>query len=177
MDENKELWNKCAAFHGHVCPGLTIGYRAALYAIELLGLTFSEDEDVVCISENDACGVDAIQVILGCSVGKGNLLFHMRGKQAFSFYNRSNGKSVRLVLKPKPREMSREESFEYYHSVPAGEMFDIKETTIALPSEARHFDSYVCERCGESTGANWVRIQNGKTLCLDCCGTYDRFHV
>ena len=177
MDENKELWNKCAAFHGHVCPGLTIGYRAALYATELLGLTFSEDEDVVCISENDACGVDAIQVILGCSVGKGNLLFHMRGKQAFSFYNRSNGKSVRLVLKPKPREMSRDESFEYYHSVPAGEMFDIKETTIALPSEARLFDSYVCERCGESTGANWVRIQNGKTLCLDCCGTYDRFHV
>ena len=110
-------------------------------------------------------------------MGKGNLLFHMRGKQAFSFYNRSNGKSVRLVLKPKPREMSREESFEYYHSVPAGEMFDIKETTIALPSEARLFDSYVCERCGESTGANWVRIQNGKTLCLDCCGTYDRFHV
>ena len=46
MDENKELWNKCAAFHGHVCPGLTIGYRAALYATELLGLTFSEDEDV-----------------------------------------------------------------------------------------------------------------------------------
>ena len=40
MDENKELWNKCAALHGHVCPGLTIGYRAALYAIELLGLTF-----------------------------------------------------------------------------------------------------------------------------------------
>ena len=75
------------------------------------------------------------------------------------------------------REMSREESFEYYHSVPAGEMFDIKEATIALPSEARLFDSYVCERCGESTGANWIRIQNGKTLCLDCCGTYDRFHV
>ena len=36
MDENKELWNKCAAFHGHVCGGLTIGYKAALYAIELL---------------------------------------------------------------------------------------------------------------------------------------------
>ena len=92
MDENKELWQKCAEFHGHVCPGLTIGYKAALYAIELLGLTFSDDERVVCVSENDACGVDAIQVILGCSVGKGNLLFHMRGKQAFSFYNRTTGK-------------------------------------------------------------------------------------
>lgn len=82
---NEDLWNKCVAFHGHECPGLTIGYRAALYAIELLGLTFSDDEQVVCISENDACGCDAIQVILGCSIGKGNFLFHMTGKQAFSF--------------------------------------------------------------------------------------------
>ena len=76
-----KIWKKCVEFHGHECGGLTIGYKAALYAIELLeiktedGLCVSEDEQIVCISENDACGVDAIQVILGCSVGKGNLLF------------------------------------------------------------------------------------------------------
>ncbi len=64
-----------------------------------------------CVSENDACGIDAIQVILGCSIGKGTLLFHMTGKQAFSFYNRAAGKSVRLVLKKKPDSMTREESF------------------------------------------------------------------
>ena len=52
----KELWERAASFHGHVCPGLTIGYRASLYAIKLLDLTFSEDEQVVCIAENDACG-------------------------------------------------------------------------------------------------------------------------
>ena len=103
-------WKDCVAFHGHECGGLTIGYKASLYAIELLGLEFSDDEQVVCITENDACGVDAIQVMLGCSIGKGNLLFHMRGKQAFSFYNRKNGKSVRLVLKPKAG-LTREESF------------------------------------------------------------------
>ena len=85
MINEKELWEKCAAFHGHVCGGLTIGYKAALYAIKLLDLTFSEDEETVCICENDACGVDAIQVILGCTAGKGNLLFHMTGKQAFRF--------------------------------------------------------------------------------------------
>lgn len=95
MDENKVLWKKCVEFHGHECGGLTIGYKAALYAMKLIDITFSDDEDVVCISENDACGVDAIQVILGCSVGKGSLLFHMTGKQAFSFYNRKNGKAVK----------------------------------------------------------------------------------
>ena len=95
-------WEKCVAFHGHACGGLTIGYKAACYAAELLELDFSGDEQLVCIAENDACGVDAIQALLGCSVGKGNLLFHMRGKQAFSFYNRTTGKSVRLVLRDRP---------------------------------------------------------------------------
>ena len=58
-----KIWKKCVEFHGHECGGLTIGYKAALYAIELLeiktedGLCVSEDEQIVCISENDACGV------------------------------------------------------------------------------------------------------------------------
>ena len=57
---------------GMNCGGLTIGYQAALYAVRLLELAqgskersccISEDEQVVCIAENDACGIDAIQVI------------------------------------------------------------------------------------------------------------------
>ena len=151
MDDEKALWKKCAEFHGHECGGLTIGYKAALYAKELLDLDFSEDEQVVCISENDACGVDAIQVILGCSVGKGNLLFHICGKQAFSFYDRGSGRSVRLVLKEKPREM-----------------FDVKETFLALPRKAEIFGSARCGCCGEMTGEKWLREAGGKKLCPDC---------
>jgi formylmethanofuran dehydrogenase subunit E len=177
MDENKELWQKCAAFHGHVCGGLTIGYKAALYAIELLDIAFSEDEDVVCVSENDACGVDAIQVVLGCSVGKGNLLFHMTGKQAFNVYDRKNGKSVRLVVKKRPEGMTREQSFDYFQSLEPRDMFDVKDTKIAIPAPARLFDSYECECCGETAGANWIRIQGGKKLCFDCATEYDRFKV
>lgn len=186
MINEKLMWEKCAEFHGHVCGGLTIGYKAALYAIKLLDLSLggggnagclSKDEQIVCIAENDACGVDAIQVILGCSIGKGNLLFHMRGKQAFSFYNRRTGKSVRLSLKPKPEGMTRAQSFDYYQGCEPTEMFDVKETTIALPEEARIFDSYTCDCCGESTGANWIRLSGDKKLCLDCYTSYDRFNV
>ena len=151
--------------------------QASLYAIELLEVEFSDDEQVVCIAENDACGVDGIQVMLGCSIGKGILLFHMRGKQAFSFYNRKTGKSVRLVLKPKPVGMTREESFSYYQACSPDEMFDVKEATIRLPEKARLFDSYVCDCCGESTGANWIRLAGEKKLCLDCYETYNRFDV
>ena len=34
--EYQTLWDKCVAFHGHACGGLAIGFRAALYAMELL---------------------------------------------------------------------------------------------------------------------------------------------
>ena len=172
-----KTWQDCAAFHGHECGGLTIGYKASLYAIDLLNLEFSQDEQVVCIAENDACGIDAIQVMLGCSLGKGNLLFHMRGKSAYSFYNRKTGKSVRLVLKPRPEGITRENSFAHYQNCAPEDMFDVKETTICLPEKAKLFDSYTCACCGEEAGANWIRIVGGKTLCLDCYENYDRFNV
>lgn len=171
-----KTWSDCVAFHGHECGGLTIGYKAALYATQLLKLEFSEDEQVVCIAENDACGIDAIQVMLGCSLGKGNLLFHIRGKSAYSFYNRRTGESVRLVLRPRPA-MSKEESFAYYQSCRPEEMFEVKPATIALPEKARLFHSYVCDCCGEVTGANWIRLSGEQKLCLDCYQTYDRFNV
>lgn len=170
-------WEACVTFHGHECGGLAIGYKAALYAIELLELQFSDDEQVVCITENDACGVDSIQVMLGCSVGKGNLLFHITGKQAFSFYNRKTEKSVRLVLKPRPEGITKAESFSYYQSLDPADMFDVKETTITLPEKARLFESVVCDCCGETTADIHTRLQGGKRVCLDCFDAYSRFHV
>jgi len=172
-----DLWEKCVDFHGHRCGGLRIGYAAAEYAKKLLNVTFSDNEQVVCISENDACGVDAIQVLLGCSIGKGNLLFHMTGKQAFSFYNRSTGESVRLVLRPKPLDMTPEESQRYYFDRSCEELFDVMETRIPLPTPAKIFDSYICDGCGEKTGANWIRLAGDQKLCLDCYSSYNRFDV
>ncbi len=163
-----KTWNDCVAFHGHECGGLTIGYKASLYAIELLDLEFSADEQVVCIAENDACGVDAIQVMLGCSVGKGNLILRVCGKQAFSFYNRKTGKSVRLVLKPKPTEMTKEESFAYYQTCRPEDMFLVKETTTPLPEKARLFGSFLCDGCGESTGEYWLTEVGNRKLCPSC---------
>ena len=163
-----KTWQDCVNFHGHECGGLTIGYKAILYAIDLLKLEFSDDEQVVCITENDACGVDAIQVMLGCSVGKGNLLFHICGKSAYSFYNRKTGKSVRLVLKAAPAGMTKEESFAYYQACKPEEIFTVKETTLPLPEKAQLFESYACDCCGERTGAKWIRAAGDKKLCLDC---------
>lgn len=98
--DKRSMLEKAALLHGHICGGLLIGVSAVHYAMELMGTEISsEDEEIVCVAENDSCSVDAVQSILGCSIGKGNLIFRMRGKQAFSFFNRQTGKNFRLVLK------------------------------------------------------------------------------
>ena len=173
----QKTWRDCAEFHGHECGGLTIGYKAALYAIKLLDIGRAEDEEIVCISENDACGVDAIQVMLGCTAGKGNLLFHLAGKQAFNIYERKSGRSVRLVLRKKPEGLTREESFAYYQSREPEELFDVKETSLTLPEPARIFLSYDCDGCGETTAESFLHLQGGKKLCRDCYKAYSRFDV
>ena len=170
-------WQRCVAFHGHECGGLTIGFKAAQYAAELLSLTHSSDEEVVCICENDACGVDAIQVLLGCSIGKGNLLFHMTGKSAYSFYDRKTGRSLRLVQKPKPAGISREDSFRYYQECAPADMFEVKPATRPLPSHASIFKTYPCDCCGEYTATNWLRLEGDRKLCPDCFQSYNRFDV
>lgn len=57
---NDKLWEKVVSFHGHECSGLAMGFRAAEVAMEHLNLEFSKDEEIVCVTENDACGVNAI---------------------------------------------------------------------------------------------------------------------
>ncbi len=44
--------DKVVAFHGHLCPGLTMGVRAAEVALREIG-PHSADEEVVAIVETD----------------------------------------------------------------------------------------------------------------------------
>lgn len=171
--KNLVLWNQAVAFHGHACGGLAVGYHAALYAMELLELEPSEDEEVVCIAENDACGVDAIQAILGCTLGKGNLLLALRGKQAFNFYERKTGKSVRLVLQY-PENLSKEEKLELLYQGDYHDFFMVKETEFPLPEPARIFKSETCSKCGERTAENYLHLEKGKLLCESCYVSYRR---
>jgi formylmethanofuran dehydrogenase subunit E len=99
MDEKSmdaEL-KKAIEFHGHLCPGLVIGYRIAKHVRE--HYPRSNDEELVCIVENNSCSVDAVQALLGCTFGKGNLIYKDYGKQAFTFYSRGNGKALRIYFK------------------------------------------------------------------------------
>lgn len=104
-------------------------------------------------------------------------MFHMTGKQAFSFYNRKNNSSVRLLLKRSSGEMTKDELAEYHRKAKPQELFSVMETKITVPEPARIFASFPCERCGETAGANWIRIQGDQKICLDCYMEYNRFSI
>lgn len=174
LNLNKQLWDECVKFHGHECPGLAIGFKVCEAAIEKMGIDFSTDEQIVCVSENDICAIDAIQYILSCTVGKGNLLFHETGKIAYSFYNRINNTSIRIYLKPFKGEMSKEERKKYLLNSSINELFEFSKPNFKLPERAVIFNTIICEKCKEGVSENKIRIQDGKMVCLDCFNEYSR---
>lgn len=163
-------WNESVAFHGHACPGLALGCRVAVDAAALLGVDERcGDEEGVCIAETDACGIDAIQSIWGCTMGKGNLLLKPRGKQAFTFYRRGAPEGIRICWSlPRSDELSREEKIErFLHDAPEA-LYRVSQVAVPAPAVACISPSLSCAVCGELTAETMVRLQEGRPYCLDC---------
>jgi len=202
MTRSLTTYEDAVAFHGHSCPGLALGYRATKHALATLHAERAADEDLVAIVENDACGVDAVQAIAGCSVGKGNLILRDLGKHAYTFINRTTGTAIRLVQRPEPlmeriepvasalREKvmtgkaTPEETREFHErqagviekilAIPIGDLFIEKEARSDIPERARISRSVTCACCGEMVAEHRARIKNGKIVCIPCAGEYSR---
>ena len=171
---NQEYWEKARAFHGHECPGLAIGVKVCEAVAEKMGVGPAFDEELVCITENDACGVDGVQALMGCTLGKGNLIYKGTGKQAFTFIKRETGEGMRFYLKARNNGMERSQYQAYLLNAPVDEIFECKTVSVALPERARIFSSIPCEKCGEVAPEHKIRLQEGRRLCLDCFEEYTR---
>ncbi len=166
---NTEMWSKAVAFHGHECPGLAIGVSAVKCFFELYGNNVSQDEEVVCIVENDTCAVDAIQALVGCTFGKGNLIYMPHFKKVFNFYLRNSGKSVRLYFKDEvPNNMTKQEKTAYIMGKNAMDMFDVSVPVYEVPQKAKVMESAKCDLCGEFARKDKVINVDGKNLCPAC---------
>ena len=169
-------WEASLAFHGHSCPGLALGCRVAVDALARMDMDRpSKDEELVCVAETDSCAVDAIQAIAGCTLGKGNLLLRMRGKHAFSFYQRNGKGSFRILWRAAQKhDMPRAERAFYYLSAPASELYTLSEVCKPLPAQALLSPSLACALCGEMTSEPYIRLRDGQPQCLDCHVTASR---
>ena len=189
-----EDFQKCVEFHGHLCPGLTMGYKAALTGLNWLKENRSEDEEIVAIVETDSCGADAVQVMTGCTFGKGNFIFKDHGKMAFTFFSRKSGKGIRVVLKsdaflPDKRHFelvqkkqnntaTEAELAEFKKGFekrtrdilekPAENIFELKEVQFNLPAKARIEPSIACSQCGEPTMESRLVEKDGLRICKGC---------
>jgi len=156
-------------FHGHFCPGLSIGYRAARIGLDRLRAERAEDEELVAIVENDTCAADAVQVLTGCTFGKGNLVFRDWGKMVFTFALRPSGRFVRASLKPsRRRPADRSAAIDFLLSESDEDLFDINQGVMDIPAKARHFASAPCDGCGEPTMETRLHARAGKRLCPAC---------
>lgn len=200
MNRNIEMpsFAETAAFHGHACPGLALGYRVAVAAMNRLGATRAEDEDMVAVVENDACSVDAVQFVCGCTFGKGNLVFRDYGKHVYTFFNRATRKGVRIYAEPpemaesetavlarKPDRTADEEAsldegrkqrIEWLLSLPEADLLHITEPREPPPSKARIHASSRCDICGERMMETRKQTVQDMTVCIACAGKQMRQH-
>jgi formylmethanofuran dehydrogenase subunit E len=191
---SKEDFNQCVKFHGHLCPGLAIGFRAAQVLMERLGVRKAPDEELVAMVETDACGADAIQVMAGCTFGKGNFIFKNYGKHAFSLMDRKRGTGVRVCLRPdifksdaeflslfervqnneaSPVELERfgqlqMEKTKIILDADSDFLFKIEEISPDIPAKARVIESGICDLCGEPTKRDLLLQRSGKQICILC---------
>lgn len=164
-------------FHGHHCPGLTIGIRAAELCLARVG--HNRQAPVTAVVETDMCGVDAIQFLTGCTFGKGNLIHLDHGKMAFRFYRADTNQALRALYqppaefaamkKPAPHEQEKREALcRAIMETPLEALFRVEEIPTPAPRPAVILESLVCEHCGEKTMESRTRRFGGRTLCIPC---------
>ena len=191
---DREDFKKCAEFHGHICPGLSIGYKAAKTAMEKLAKIRATDEEIVAIVETDACSADAVQVLTGCTFGKGNFIYRDYGKMVLTLLSRETGQGVRVAMRPDvfptneqhfsllqkviKGEASPEEKEAFYAlhfqrskevlETPVESLFTVETMQMELPAKAKVEPSQPCARCGEPTMPSKMETVDEKMVCRGC---------
>jgi formylmethanofuran dehydrogenase subunit E len=190
----EEMVEQAVAFHGHLCPGLAMGIRAAEIALLEVGRC-TEEWEVAAQVETDMCAVDAIQYLVGCTFGRGTLVHLDYGKNAYTFTSRANGKTIRIVSKPdaggpmseehqalwqklRDKTMTAEERKRFWElqnararvilDAPLATLYQFKEAP-AVPPRRNGMPLYVrCESCNDMVAQNKSRTVNDRALCLPC---------
>lgn len=184
--------------HGHFCPGLAMGVRAATFAMQKIKEQSDGMEDLIAITETNNCFADGIQFVTGCTLGNNALIFKDFGKNALTLASR-NGKGIRIITKNDSREYLQtvnSEFFEQFKKVvieknhnpeekaklrSAGskasfnllnlefnKIFNWKEVNVQLPQYAPIHESILCNTCGENTMATRIVAKEGMQQCLSC---------
>lgn len=197
MDKNDEKYKIGLALHGHKCPAMPLGLRAGEAAMQLLGVQHSADGALTALVEIDrnhcsTCFADGVQVITGCTFGKGNIRSLGYGKFALTLIDNKTKRSVRVVATKDAMRRSQESEFikerkagvapSKIDSALVEPLIDqvliddfenlfifgpIKQVDIP-PMQPHAFDTFICSECGEVTVERYARVKKGNLVCIPC---------
>ncbi|MBI4574442.1 MAG: tRNA CCA-pyrophosphorylase [candidate division NC10 bacterium] len=197
MIDPKEYLEAGQKFHGHKCPAMPMGLRVGAAAMNRLGVERSPDGQLVALVElgEDHCATcfgDGIQMITGCTFGKGNIKKLNYGKWGVTLVDRASGRAVRVV--PKTEAMLANKQTEFFQKyrekgIPASQVpVTVVEPLIEkvmkapeqilltvskpfeypLPKKVESFAGFVCDHCGEMTVEGYGRPLGDRKVCLPC---------
>lgn len=199
MVDPKEYLELGLKFHGHKCPAMPMGLRVGAAAMNKLGIGRTGDSQwmaLVEVGDNHCatCFVDGVQVITGCTMGKGNIKKLDLGKWGLILIDKKAGKAVRVTPKAEAMAQNKKSTFftDYRTKgvpptqVPAEVADPLVQKVMGAPEDMllnvsevfdydykekpHSFDSFVCEECGEMTVEPYGRIKGDKRVCKTCLG-------
>ncbi len=197
MINPKDYYDAGLTLHGHKCPAMPLGLRAGAEAMNALGVDRAMDKQLVAYVElgDDHCAhcfADGIQMVTGCTFGKGNIQKLGYGKFGLTLVDRATGRAVRVVPRADAQNATKQTPFfvEYrMKNVPASQVpvevvqplidkvmnapaeailkvSEVFEKRVGKPSET--FDSFVCEACGDNVVEAYGRVVADKKVCIPC---------
>lgn len=187
---DQSIIDRAVAYHGSLCPGLAVGIQAARLALEEVGPA-DEEHKVVAVAETDICAVDAIQALVGTTVGNRNLIIHDFGKNAFTFFRLSDGKAVRIAGRPAwtseyqalrvkvraglatPAESAafhdaNTVEVERILGMSPRDLYEVQEVHAVAPLTSQVDTWITCASCGEPVMDTRTRLRSGQALCSPC---------
>lgn len=199
MDEKemKEWLELGLKFHGHICGGMPLGFRAGLLARETLGVEREPNSRLVALAETGeyhlaGCWVDGIMLATGCTYGKGNIHKLFFGKWAVTLVDPGRSRAIRVsvrndaleqafnspFLKQRlagvpPSEIDQNLARAQFDSVaaaPNDRLFQVSAPfNFEWKSPETTFAVQRCAQCGEITVTRHMRVNaEGKAVCAAC---------
>ncbi len=183
-------------FHGHRCPFMPIGFRMGTLALEKLTVEKSLDHQMHVFSEMgvghpQGCMQDGIMSSTGATFGKGMIDRMNYGKVAAIFWYPGKKDAVRIILKNEFQDkLAPHEFFKYRKQgiepseIPENVRKDIIDIVLNASNEElfkveilkdfkyapvkSSFNKAKCEVCGEYTFERYLRVKDGKKVCIPC---------
>ncbi len=197
MIDAKDYFESGLQFHGHKCPAMPMGLRVGAAAMNALGVERAADGQLLAFVELGdnhcaTCFADGVQMITGCTFGKGNIKKLHYGKWGVTLVDVSSGRAVRVT--PRADAMLANKQSDFFRNyrekgvpasaVPAGVVQPLVDRVMDSPDDAllsigeifpfsvkshpHSFSGLICDECGEMVVEDYARLADDRRVCIPC---------